>query len=249
MRVSPEVPAAVRARERRSRPPASSPRQQYVAQLGLTVLLCAVALGFGHRPALPPVPATAPVQAGETSVPLTVVNKARPLVPATYVPPQLVTASGTVLVPEAAAALSAMIDAAAVEGVRVLAVSGYRSFDAQTRLYDGYTNSYGQVHTDALSARPGFSEHQTGLAVDIGNPDATCALQPCFAVTPAGSWAAANAARFGFIIRYPEGASAVTGYAYEPWHLRYVGPEQAASIVKSGLALEAYEGLPPAPSY
>ncbi|HEX9229918.1 MAG TPA: M15 family metallopeptidase [Arthrobacter sp.] len=208
-----------------------------------------MALSFIQTSAVPADPTASSAQAVEATAPLPVVNKSRPLDPASHVPPQLVGVAGTVLVPAAASALSAMIDAAALEGVPVVAVSGYRSFDTQTRLYAGYASRLGQAHTDALSARPGFSEHQTGLAVDIGNPDASCALHRCFAGTPAGSWAAANAARFGFIVRYPDGASAVTGYDYEPWHLRYVGPESAAAIVLSGLTLEAYEGLPPAPSY
>ena len=211
------------------------------------VLLCMVALTLPRTPVLPEGPSVAVPAVARA--PLPVVNKSRPLEPAGYAPPELAAAAGTVLVPAASTALSAMINAAALDGVPVVAVSGYRSFETQTRLYESYTNSLGQVHTDALSARPGFSEHQTGLAVDIGNPDARCALQRCFADTPAGWWAAANSARFGFIIRYPEGASAVTGYDYEPWHLRYVGPESAAAIVQGGLTLEAYEGLPAAPSY
>lgn len=242
-----ESPKVAGLGTRTRQPLGAAPRQPYVAHLGLVVLLCMVALSLPRTPVLPEALSVAvPAVARE---PLQVVNKSRPLEPASYAPPELIAAAGTALVPTAATALAEMINAAARDGVHVVAVSGYRSFDTQTRLYAGYTSRLGQAHTDELSARPGFSEHQTGLAVDIGNPDARCALQRCFADTPAGSWAAANSARFGFIIRYPEGASAVTGYDYEPWHLRYVGPESAAAIVQGGLTLEAYEGLPAAPSY
>lgn len=238
-------------RKRAVRRTAPDPRPPYVPHLGVTALLCLVILSLTQTPGVTaalPAPAATPAPV-EVRAPLPVVNKARPLDPAGYEPPDLVGVSGTVMASAAADALSAMIAAAALDGVPVVAVSGYRSFGAQARLYSGYTNNFGQIHTDALSARPGFSEHQTGLAVDIGNPDGSCALQRCFAATPAGAWAAAHAARFGFIIRYPDGTAAITGYDYEPWHLRYVGQEAAAEMVTHGLTLEAYEGLPPAPSY
>ena len=111
--------------------------------------------------------------------------------------------------------------------MNIIPVSGYRSYSQQASLYDSYVRQYGQATADTLAARPGFSEHQTGLAMDIGNASGVCALQACFATTPAGKWAAANAATYGFIIRYPAGAEAVTGYTYEPWHLRYVGRDLA----------------------
>jgi D-alanyl-D-alanine carboxypeptidase len=227
-----------------------APSQPYAAHLGITALLCLVALGAVHGPTAAttelPARAAAHVPARE---PLPVVNKTRPLKPASYEPPDLAPVSGTLLRADAAAALESLVAGAARDGVAIIAVSGYRSYATQQGLYARYTDGFGQTHTDALSARPGFSEHQTGLAVDVGNPDGSCALLGCFASTPAGAWAAANAPRFGFIVRYPEGASAVTGYAYEPWHLRYVGPKAAAEITRRGLTLEAYEGLPPAPSY
>lgn len=227
-------------------------RQPFMAHLGLVSILCLVSITATWLPSVSAAPQAPPVQqtqAAAPGAPLLIVNKQNALSPTGFEPGDLVPAAGVVLAAPAAAALTAMIDAAASEGVSVTAVSGYRSFGEQTRLYSGYTGLYGQVHTDALSARPGFSEHQTGLAVDIGNPGGTCALQRCFAATPAGSWAAANAARFGFIIRYPEGAAAVTGYDYEPWHLRYVGQIAAADITNQGLTLEAYEGMPAAGSY
>ena len=85
--------------------------------------------------------------------------------------------------------------------------------------------------------------------MDIGNADGSCALEACFEATPAGAWAAANAHRYGFVVRYPDGAAPVTGFAYEPWHLRFVGTELAAKLHRSGQTLEQFAGLPPAPNY
>jgi D-alanyl-D-alanine carboxypeptidase len=111
-------------------------------------------------------------------------------------------------------------------------------------------NQYGRATADLISARPGFSEHQTGLAIDIGNPNGVCGLQECFAGTPAGVWAAQNAWRYGFIIRYPRGMTPVTGYAYEPWHLRFVGTTISSEMRAHAVpTLEHYMSLPAAPSY
>ncbi|MBP3034795.1 D-alanyl-D-alanine carboxypeptidase family protein [Arthrobacter sp. zg-ZUI100] len=179
-----------------------------------------------------------------------VVNKQRPLNPVTYVPENLVNVEGQQLRSDAASALQQLKDAAAADGVAMRVMSGYRSYEKQAGLYNNYVAQYGQEVADTISARPGHSEHQTGLAVDIASPDGTCSLQACFKDTAAGQWAAANAHRFGFIIRYPEGASETTGYSYEPWHLRYVGTDIAGSIHSQGIAtLEEYLGLPPASDY
>lgn len=179
-----------------------------------------------------------------------VVNKERPLVPADYAPEDLSSVDGQLLRTDAAEALKTMQQAAAADGVTVLAISGYRSYAAQSELYRGYTSQYGSDQADTISARPGHSEHQTGLAVDIAAPDGRCSLQACFEDTPAGAWAAENAHRFGFILRYPAGASAVTGYTYEPWHLRFVGADLARAVHGSGIStLEEYFQLPAAPDY
>ena len=181
---------------------------------------------------------------------IVVVNKARPLVPADYVPGNLSSIDGQFLRADTAEALSSLQEAAAAEGVDVRAISGYRPYPDQAALYSGYTSLYGQGQADAISARPSYSEHQTGLAVDIGAPDGSCALQACFQDTAAGAWAAENAHRFGFIVRYPAEGPEVTGYAYEPWHLRFVGQGTARGMEESGIAtLEEYLGLPPAPAY
>ncbi|MCQ1950427.1 MULTISPECIES: D-alanyl-D-alanine carboxypeptidase family protein [Arthrobacter] len=177
-----------------------------------------------------------------------VINKNRPLA-ADYVPADLTDAGGLLLRAEAAEAYARMVGDAAAEGVAVSPVSGYRSREEQSRLHASYTEKYGQEGADSLSARPGHSEHETGLAVDIGNPDGLCALETCFEGTAAGSWTAANAHRYGFLIRYPAGAEHITGYAYEPWHLRYVGPEVAGGVHDSGVTLEEFLGFPAAPNY
>ena len=179
-----------------------------------------------------------------------VVNKQRPLAPASYHPDDLVAVGGYVLRAEAAAAFAGMQAAAAGQGVEVRIQSAYRSFDMQSGLYGGYVQQYGADVADTFSARPGHSEHQTGAALDIADGSGACTLQSCFSTTPAGSWAAENAHLFGFIVRYPGGADAVTGYSYEPWHLRYVGAATAAAMQAAGVAtLEEFMALPPAPDY
>lgn len=179
-----------------------------------------------------------------------VVNKHRPLDPATYVPARLVRIQSERLRSEAADAYKQLTKAAKAAGVNIVPVSGYRSYSQQASLYDSYVRQYGQATADTLAARPGFSEHQTGLAMDIGNASGACALQACFVDTPAGKWAAQNAAKYGFIIRYPAGAEATTGYTYEPWHLRFVGRDIALDMVATGTAtLEDYFDLEAAPDY
>jgi D-alanyl-D-alanine carboxypeptidase len=99
------------------------------------------------------------------------------------------------------------------------------SFASQTRTYNGYVNSLGRDAADQQSARPGFSEHQTGLATDVAACDSGCGAIESFGGTRQGAWVAANAWRFGFIVRYESGYTSITGYEAEPWHLRYIGPE------------------------
>lgn len=178
-----------------------------------------------------------------------IVNKQRPLADPAYAPADLEDVGGALLRPEAAEGYRAMTAEASAAGVPIEAVSGYRRAGEQQHLHDSYALSYGTGTADAISARAGYSEHQTGLSVDIANPGGACAMQACFESTPAGSWAVQNAHRHGFIIRYPAGSEAVTGYAYEPWHLRYVGIGTAAAVHASGAALETYAGLMPAPGY
>ncbi len=93
-------------------------------------------------------------------------------------------------------------------------------------------------------ARPGYSEHQTGLAADVSRADGACELKACFSQTAEGQWLATRAWDYGFILRYPEGKEMATGYEYEPWHIRYVGVELARAVRDSGQTLEEFARLP-----
>ncbi|TLM74714.1 D-alanyl-D-alanine carboxypeptidase family protein [Pseudarthrobacter sp. NamB4] len=190
--------------------------------------------------------------------PWLIVNKHRPLVPAAYMPPDLVqpavamTVSGeaSLLNSTTAAAAEAMFAAAAQDGVSMVLASGYRSYNTQVATYNGYVASRGQADADTASARPGYSEHQTGWAFDIADGNGVCGFQPCFADQPAAVWAKANGHRFGFVVRYPWMFHPITGYYYEPWHLRYIGVEAATDMVNRGIfTLEEYFGVEPAPGY
>jgi D-alanyl-D-alanine carboxypeptidase len=187
-----------------------------------------------------------------------IVNKHRPLKPADYAPADLVrpavaiSASGeaAMLNSTTAAAAEAMFAAAARDGVAMVLASGYRSYNTQVTTYNGYVAARGQADADTASARPGHSEHQTGWAFDIGDGGGACSFQPCFADQPAAIWAKANAYRFGFVVRYPWMLHPITGYYYEPWHLRFVGVEAATDMAKRGIGtLEEYFGLEAAPGY
>lgn len=141
---------------------------------------------------------------------------------------------------EAAKALEKMFEAAENEQIRLIAVSGYRSYESQKALCDQYVQTRGEKYAARYCAQPGTSEHQTGLAMDIGSAVATEPLGDKFGDTAEGQWVAKHAAEFGFIIRYPKGKEEITGYAYEPWHLRYVGIETATVIMDQGITLEEY---------
>lgn len=185
-----------------------------------------------------------------------VVNKQRPLQPKDYVPADLVKPAVATRIGDAkvrqvtAAALQTMFAAAAQNKTPLKISSAYRSYSYQVGLYDGYVKSQGQMVADSQSARPGFSEHQTGMAADLSPLDGTCSVQKCFADTPAGKWLTANAYRYGFIIRYPAGLTAITGYDYEPWHVRYIGVELATEMHRVGvLTLEQFFDLGAAADY
>ncbi|WP_353988649.1 M15 family metallopeptidase [Ruicaihuangia caeni] len=185
-----------------------------------------------------------------------VANKLRPLQPLDYAPDDLVEVPVPhVYTPQlrkaAADAVVEMFAAFTAEtGLQLQSQSAYRSYTTQVDVYNSWVSSLGQAGADRTSARPGHSEHQTGLSIDISSLPAECALQACFGDTPHGKWLAANAWRFGFTLRYPNGMTPVTGYEYEPWHFRYVGPELAAELHRTGIpTLEEFFGLPPAPDY
>lgn len=136
-------------------------------------------------------------------------------------------------------------------GLQLQLQSTFRSYAAQQYVYNNWVGSIGQAGADLTSARPGHSEHQTGLAVDVNAlPDVGCSLQPCWGNTPQAAWIGANAWRFGFIVRYPADKTPITGYEYEPYHLRYVGVDLATVMHDEGITtLEEYFELPPAPTY
>lgn len=145
---------------------------------------------------------------------------------------------------EARAAFEEMAAEAKLSGYELVAFSTYRSFDYQTTLYEKYVSNDGQEAADRYSARPGYSEHQTGLAFDIGEQHFEQHFaRESFGETEAGKWVAANAHKYGFIMRYPNGKEKITGYMYEPWHFRYVGKELAPKVYEAGTTLEEYFNL------
>lgn len=163
-----------------------------------------------------------------------IANKKYPL-PSTYAPGES---------KEAREAFEEMAAAALLVDYRLVAFSTYRSFEYQTELYKRYVDRDGVEEADRYSARPGYSEHQTGLAFDIGevNKEQDWASSR-FGETDAGKWLAENAHLYGFIMRYPEGKEFITGYMYESWHFRYVGVEIAKDIYENEITLEEYLGI------
>jgi D-alanyl-D-alanine carboxypeptidase len=128
--------------------------------------------------------------------------------------------------------------------------SGYRSFSEQESLYQRVANAQGSSVAEQLTARAGFSEHQTGLAADVSALGQGCEILVCFGQTDAGLWLSQNVHKFGFIIRYPEGKDPITGYQYEPWHLRYVGMALAVELSEKGIqTLEEFWKLGAAETY
>lgn len=187
------------------------------------------------------------------SIPV-LVNKQNKL-PDSYTPPDLVFADipfifqgiseKRKLRAEAAAAINQLFAAANSQGVSLLGVSGYRSHATQTTLFNSYVKRDGYEKARKYSALPGTSEHETGLAIDVTGGNGRCPAQSCFVGTPEAIWLQQHAAEFGFIIRYPQGKEAITGYMYEPWHLRYVGQSIALEIMGKGITLEEYYGTVP----
>ena len=186
-----------------------------------------------------------------------VVNKARPLDPIAFdpssltdVPLQMTTESGQAR-SDVASAVGEMAEAAAAEGAgRIGANNGYRSYELQVATHASHVRDSGQAGADASSARAGHSEHQTGLALDLVACESSCGEIESFGATSQGEWIAANAWEYGFIVRYEQVGSGVTGYKPEPWHLRYLGRELAAAYHHGGYhTLEAFFGLPAAPEY
>ena len=127
-----------------------------------------------------------------------------------------------------------MCNAAKKDGISIYNVSGYRSYNTQKDLYNGYVSRNGKAKADTFSARPGTSEHQTGLATDVNS------VSDSFENTSAFKWLSKNAYKYGFILRYPKGKTEITGYKYEPWHYRYVGSDVAKVIYEKDITYEEY---------
>lgn len=186
-----------------------------------------------------------------------VVNKQRPLEPLSYAPDDLVDVQGItvynagILRADAAGALQSMAAAVAQAGAGSIGqLSGYRSYDVQVSTYAQNVANGGQEAAEVSSARPGFSEHQLGITMDLMPCSNGCGTLDDFGGSPEGQWVAANAWQFGFIVRYEDGHTDVTGYEAEPWHLRYIGPELAKAYHEGDWhTLEEFFGLPAAPNY
>lgn len=183
------------------------------------------------------------------------VNKANPLEPSDYEPQGLVSLAGLTggagerLTAEAAAALVDLRDAAVADGLDLAVASAYRSRGEQQALHRQYVSQWGAARAETFSARAAHSEHQTGWAVDV-HWSSECRVKQCFADEPLGRWIAAHAWEHGWIVRYPDGGAEVTGYRYEPWHLRYVGVELSTRMHEEGVStLEEALGFPAAPDY
>jgi D-alanyl-D-alanine carboxypeptidase len=156
-----------------------------------------------------------------------IVNKVYPI-PADYGSPN----------DEANDSLNKMISAASEEGIYLNIISAFRDYGTQEAIYNRYVSQWGREYTDTVSARPGHSEHQTGLAFDLNS------LSRSFEETKEFAWLCENCSNFGFILRYPKGSEWATGYSYEPWHYRYIGDvDFARSVMQSGVSLEEYVGL------
>ena len=153
-----------------------------------------------------------------------------------FVPKDLVKVGSTQMVKEAADAFFELQKGAKEENINIFSMTGYRSVSFQTSIYNGYLKNDTKENVDTYSARPGYSEHHSGLAVDVNS------LKGSWGSTEEGIWLNNNAYKYGFIIRYPKDKENLTGYMYEPWHIRYVGKELAEELYNNGnwITLEEY---------
>lgn len=168
--------------------------------------------------------------------------------PVDLVEPDIFFAPGTVgekrlLRKEAAEQIEQMFAHAKKENILLAGVSGYRSYERQKQIYEKSVKEKGIEHTRRYLAPPGASEHQTGLAMDVSCASEKYELEETFAGTKEGIWLRKNASLFGFIIRYPKGKENITGYGYEPWHIRYVTPSFACYLTKLNMTLEEYQKI------
>ena len=191
---------------------------------------------------------------------LILVNKTHPL-SSDYWPDDMVTVSKTVagvgnadthkLRKVAADALEEMFAAAEKDGIDIALRTGFRSYSYQNSLFNSYAANHGEAEANKFSARPGESEHQSGLCCDLGGKSEGYALSYSFGNTDEGKWVAEHAHEYGYIIRYIDGKTVngemqpgeITGYVFEPWHIRYVGVDVATEIVEKGITFEEYLGV------
>lgn len=186
-----------------------------------------------------------------------VINKTRPYDPIDYRPYALVlpddvrSLEGGSLRPDAASALTDLVNAARSGGAGEIAMeSGFRSYSTQQSSYGRQVAGRGVAEADLVSARPGFSEHQSGITADVVACAGGCGTLDELAASPQGAWLLEHAWEFGWIVRYEDGQTETTGYLPEPWHLRFIGQELARSYHHGGWhTLEDFFGLPPAPAY
>jgi D-alanyl-D-alanine carboxypeptidase len=180
-----------------------------------------------------------------------VVNKQHPVSPSDYAPADLVTVAGAPVRAVVAPDLRAMVAAARADGVRLSASTAYRSYGFQAYLHADLVRRMGAAYADRYSARPGYSEHQTGLALDLHSASQpSCDLRPCFAGTVEAAWVAAHAWEYGFVVRYTADNTVSTGYEPEAWHVRYVGRDLAAWMHANGVrSLEDAFGVSGGPDY
>lgn len=199
-------------------------------------------------PTPPPAETPAPTSPPASEVTLLQVVDKQHALPSDYVPPGLTPVPAAYVAPGYGATLNAtalealqrMLDALQALGYDVRVVSGYRSYADQQYTYNYWVEQLGQEAADRVSARPGHSEHQLGTTADLGSATFGWDLREEFGATPEGQWLDANGASYGFVVSYPQGKESITGYAYEPWHLRYIGPDAAAGYKASGLTLNQY---------
>ncbi|WP_345243110.1 M15 family metallopeptidase [Pontibacillus salipaludis] len=183
-----------------------------------------------------------------------VVNKQRKL-PDGYTPPNLTVPQVPFYFDEfhqkkqmrgvAASALEELFEGAEQAGIDLVAASGYRAYERQEVIFASNVEEHGEEHARQFSAVPGHSEHQTGLAMDVTVAKLSFQLSQDLGDMKEGEWLAENAHNYGFVIRYPEGKTHITGYEYEPWHLRYVGKDVATKVYNQDVTLEEFYNMVP----
>ena len=193
-----------------------------------------------------PEPASVMPAVGTAAALLEPVSKTQGL-PADYVPPDLTELAGVpatrpgLRVRSAAyAPLKRMLADSQAAGLAIMVLSSYRSYDEQAAIFAEYARRTSEEQANRFSARPGQSEHQLGTTVDLTSPNVSYDLVEVFEQTPEGRWLRENAFRYGFVMSYPREKEAITGYAYEPWHFRYVGEFAAGEVQRRGITLQEY---------